>query len=233
MIERNCKPAHSRGKKSLLAALIAGCVAAGPATAGTIGINGSGTLVIGAEPLDSGVTLTAFTEPAPNPTLFSLIDPDGIFDLVTPGCSGGPIVPNGPNLFSCLLSGFTSILVIGSTGDDVFEFSGVLGIGATFAGGDGDDNITGTSAADTIFAGAGDDLLFGAGAIDSYFADVSEVPFLELGESIQADFDPGFDPLPRPPLAVPEPGSVLLLLAGLGAIAATKFRGQRRTPRYC
>jgi PEP-CTERM motif/RTX calcium-binding nonapeptide repeat (4 copies) len=222
MIERNRKPARSRGTKSLLAALIANCIAVAPATAGTIGIDGN-TLVIGAEPSDVGVTLTAFTDP----THFSLMDPDGMFVLVTPGlgCDGGPMV------FSCLLTRFTSILVIGSAGDDVFEFSGVFGIGATFAGGAGDDNIAGTQASDIIYGGIGDDILRGDGS-DSLFAGPG-VNDIVLGGPNLGDEDPQFDPLPRPPASVPEPGSLLLLLAGLGAAAATRYRGKRRALRYC
>ena len=155
MIERNCRPARSRGKKSLLAALIASCIAVAPATAGTIGIDGN-TLVIGAEPSDAFVNLLG----SGDGSNFTLMAVSGAFDIVTSGCSLGMTGID----FNC--SGFTSLLVIGSDGDDVFDFS-LTSVGATLAGGLGNDIILGTTANDIIYGGLGDDNLFGA-AGDSF-----------------------------------------------------------------
>jgi hypothetical protein len=219
MIERTCKRAHTRGKKSLLTALIAGCIAVAPATAGTIGIDGN-TLVIGAEPSDAFVNLLGMGDG----TNFTLMAISGAFDIVTPGCSLGMTGID----FNC--SGFTSLLVIGSDGDDVFSFS-LASVAATLAGGLGNDIILGTSATDSIFGGSGDDVI-SAAATDFIFGGLGDdivLGGLDLGD---ADAPP-FDPLPRPPVSVPEPGSLLLLLAGLGVAAATRYRGKRRASRYC
>jgi Ca2+-binding RTX toxin-like protein len=221
MIERTGRPAHARGRKHLLAALLAGCVAAAPATAGTIGVSG-GTLVIGAESTDAGATLIGSMLGSD----FGLQVLGGMFDAVTAECSGSPTD------ITCALSGVTSIRVIGTDGDETFVFTGVT-VAATFAGGSGNDTILGTAAGDTVHGGLGFDTLLGQEGIDSYFADADDsVPFVEPGELVQADFDPGFVPLPRPTSPVPEPGSMLLLLAGLGAAVLANLRGKRRALRY-
>ncbi|MPZ44833.1 MAG: PEP-CTERM sorting domain-containing protein [Betaproteobacteria bacterium] len=219
MNERTCKPALSRAKKILLAASVAGCLAAGPATAGTIGIS-SGALVIGAEPSDTDIVLLGSSDA----THFTLQTPSGAtFDIVTAGCT--------VSLFGidCLLSGFTSLVVIGSDGDDVFDFS-LTSVAATLAGGLGNNIIFGTSTIDTIYGGSGDDVLSGD-ASDFFFGGPGDD--IVLGGLDLGDNNPQFDPLPRPPAAVPEPGSMLLLLAGLGAAAVTRSRRQGRTLRYC
>ena len=230
MIERHCKPAHWRSRNSLLAALIAGCAAIAPATAGTIGIDSSGTLVIGAEASDPFVNLMGIGDG----TNFTLTAVAGAFDIVTlnTGSSGCSLGITGMD-FIC--SGFTSLLVIGSYGEDVLDFS-VASVRATLAGGLGDDVIFGTTVNDFIYGGSGDDKLFGATGdsffggpgTDLVFVDGSLDPGVGLGED-----NPQFDPLPRPPVAVPEPSSMLLLLAGLGATVLTNFRVKRRALRYC
>jgi len=200
----------------LVPALIIGWLAAATAPAGTIGIRGN-TLVIGAEGPDGYVNLIGSN--SATEFMLDVIGPE--FVIVTPGCSGGPTAIAGLSAFSCPLSGFTMLEIIGGNEDDVLEFS-ALSIGATLAGGNGDDVLIGGSGAGTIFGGPGDDLLLDANVPGSnlLFGGPGDdtVPFgVDLGDS-----DPVFAPLPRAPVSVPTPGSLLLLLAGLGAVVMSK-----------
>jgi Ca2+-binding RTX toxin-like protein len=65
--------------------------------------------------------------------------------------------------------GFVPVSIIGSTGDDILDFSGTLLVGiSSINGGAGQDTITGSADADVINGGAGNDTLNGGGGDDSF-----------------------------------------------------------------
>jgi Ca2+-binding RTX toxin-like protein len=215
------KGGRSSRKHGLVVALVAGWLAAAAASAGTIGIRGN-TLVIGAEASDGGVVLLG----SMSATDFMLDVGGAVFDIVTPGCSGGPAAFSGP------LAGFTLLEVIGGTGDDILDFSS-LTIGATLVGGNGDDIMFGGLGVDTMYGGPGDDVLLALGNVsgsDLLFGGPGDD--IAVGESDQGDANPVFEPLPRQPISVPAPGSLLLLLAGFGAVAMSRHHWMSRIAEH-
>ncbi|MEM5474120.1 VCBS domain-containing protein [Hoeflea sp. AS60] len=65
-------------------------------------------------------------------------------------------------------NGHSSVVVIGDSGDNTLNFSGIAMDVDAIDGGDGADTITGTSAADTIIGGKGNDTLDGGDSGDTY-----------------------------------------------------------------
>jgi Ca2+-binding RTX toxin-like protein len=197
-------PARSWRRRLLAAAVLAGLAgAAPPATGGTIGISG-GTLIAGAEPADGSVVV-----------LGSLSGGDLVlqgvdFSVVTPGCSAGALT------VSCALSGFTSLVIIGGSGDDIIDLTQISGhaFAITILGGGGNDIVFGSAGNDAIFGGADDDNLSG-GPGDN---------FLDGPESGAPE--PVVLPLPGE-TAVPAPGGLPLLVGALGALALTRRKRSR------
>ena len=192
----------------LAAALLVGLVAAPPsASGGTIGISGT-TLIAGAGPGDGPMALTAFV------TGTDLVL-DGVdFTVVTPGCTAGPAT------VSCALSGFTSLLIIGSSGDDVISLSPLSAqpFTVTVLGKDGDDVLLGSAGNEVMFGGLGDDTLLGGGGIDLLDGGLGDNFVFPAGGS------PGPEPdvTPLPGQSLPAPGGPALLLAALGALATSR-----------
>ena len=196
--------------RTLCAPLLAAALLAGPgvrtpsASAATIGIS-AGTLIAGAEPGDGPMSLSGFV----SGTELVL---DGVdFTVVTPGCSTGPAT------VSCALSGFTSLVIIGSSGDDAIVLNSLPAqpFAITIIGGDGDDIILGSAGDDVIFGGGGDDILFGGDGFD-LLAGGSGANLLFEGEGTPGP-EPDVAPLPRQFL--PAPTVPALVLGALGALA--------------
>ncbi|AHM03352.1 hypothetical protein roselon_00952 [Roseibacterium elongatum DSM 19469] len=102
--------------------------------------------------------------------------------------------PGGVNV---ALSGTNIERVIGGTGDDVFDGTGVA-LGLVISGEGGNDTLTGGSATDQVSGGAGDDVLIGGGGDDFLFGDGGSDSFEGgagddrfFAESIDQSFDGG------------------------------------------
>jgi Ca2+-binding RTX toxin-like protein len=206
------KLARSCRNHLLAMALFAGLIgAAPPVSSATIGISGS-ALIAGAEPADGDIALSGFISGS------DLVLEGVDFTIVTPGCSGGP------GSVRCALSNFTSLVIIGGDGDDVVTLSSIAG--PTFAiivlGGGGNDVLFGSAGDDLMFGGAGDDILFGGDGIDLLSGGSGENILFER------EGDPGPEPVitPLPGQALPAPGGLALLVAGLGALVT--IRRKRR-----
>jgi hypothetical protein len=191
------------------AALLAGLILtlAVPAFAGTIGISG-GTLIVGTEPGDGNQVF------APIVVNQDLILPNLNFDIVTPGCTGAGSI-------TCPLAGFQELVILGGSGDDVIQLSGISGL--TFAiialGGPGDDVLIGTPGNVKLFGGPGDDVLTvmpgncfsrGTGAD------------LVLGAGCDAGPEPVIAPLPRQEAQASEPAGLCLAAIGLMGLLVTR-----------
>ncbi|MCX6960655.1 MAG: calcium-binding protein, partial [Verrucomicrobia bacterium] len=122
------------------------------AAASIDGTSGSDTIGITST---AGTTLdnTFFT----NVTRIGAIQIDGGDNLVTLGSNASS-------------AGISSLF--GGAGNDSFDASNAAYAASSvyFNGGDGDNSLTGNSAADTILSGSGNDTLFGAGGADSIVA---------------------------------------------------------------
>ena len=208
--------ARSWSRRLLAAALITGLAGATtPAAGGTIGISGT-TLIAGAEPGDGPMGLAGFLSGSD----LQLVGFD--FPAVTPGCSAGPAV------VTCALSGFTSLVIIGGSGDDAIDLSGLDGhaFAVTVLGGAGNDVLIGSTGDDVMFGGAGDDLLFGGTGFDLLSGDP---PLVFEGEGTPGP-EPDVAPLPRGQ-EVPTPGGLALLMAGLAALGMTRWKRPSRNTR--
>ena len=188
-----------------------------PACADTIGISG-GKLILGAEPGD-GAQVFAPTISGPD-----LVFPNVDAAIVTPGCATG-----GGNI-TCALAGFQELFLLGGDGDDVLQLSGITGL--TFAitalGGAGDDVLIGTPGNVKLFGGSGDDILIlSPGNCFSRGTGADVV----IGGGCNAGDEPVISPLPRPLVAAPEPGPLVLLGTALLAVAARKRRVTTRVQR--
>src|SRR3954451_6668122 len=99
---------------ALVGGLLAGLmiIVAPVASAGTIGITDDGRLIVGTEPGDGQQNITASIAGS------NLLVSAAGFDVVTPGCTG-------VGIFTCALSGFNQLFVLGGDGDDVIDMSGI------------------------------------------------------------------------------------------------------------
>jgi Ca2+-binding RTX toxin-like protein len=141
------------------------------------------------------------------------------FSVVTPGCSAGALT------VSCALSGFTSLVIIGGSGDDIIDLTQISGhaFAITILGGGGNDIVFGSAGNDAIFGGADDDNLFGGGGSDLLSGGPGD-NFLDGPESGAPE--PVVLPLPGE-TAVPAPGGLPLLVGALGALALTRRKRSR------
>ena len=201
-------------RRSILAAVSLG-LALGitlPASAGTIGINGS-TLVFTSS--DAGDSVIHGSTTA---TDFFLIGET--FDIVTPGCvvDGGGV--------RCALSGFTLAAIIEIDGDDVIDMTTVSSSLPLFlSGGNGNDIILGGAGDDILKGGAGDDVLLGGSGNNLLFGGPGDDILLDgiEGDDTQAPPDPTLDLT-----GVPEPATMLLTATGLAASALARRRRRAR-----
>jgi len=89
-------------------------------------------------------------------------------DVITFSNENGVITVHGLAA-EIVLTGFDAndrIVINGLAGDDVIDASGLSGMLLTGHGGDGDDILIGSAAADVLTGGAGDDVLIGGGGLD-------------------------------------------------------------------
>ena len=171
------------------------------ASAGTLGIS-LGRLIVGTEPGDGNQAIVA-----------SMVGPDlrvsGIdFDLVTPGCTS-----QGSSTFTCAVSGFSELVVLGGDGDDVIDLSAISRptFDVTILGGPGDDVLIGSGGDDSIFGGPGDDVLIGGPGNDCLSPGSGNNVVIQAVRAGCANGpDPVITPLPRAEV-VPEPSGVFLL----------------------
>ena len=184
---------------------------AGPASAATIGINGT--------------ILTATAEPGDDVLIGSVSGTNleflgVIFDIVTPGCMNiGPV--------SCVMSGLTEVRIVMGAGSDVVDLSGITPAQpfALFVlGGDGDDVLLGSPGNETMFGGAGDDILIGGTGSNCLSGGAGDNVVLD--SNCSAGIEPVFEP--ATPVAVPAPGALALLMCGLGALAMNRRRQKWR-----
>lgn len=195
------------------------------ASAGTIGISG-GTLIVGTEPGDGAQSISGAISGT------DLVISGITFDLVTPGCAS-----TAPGTFTCPLSGFNELVVLGGDGDDAITMAGITA--PTFAimilGGRGNDVLVGSGGPDTIFGGPGDDVLIGGPGVDCLNPGPGDnITIQSLIPNGCSGPDPVVTPLPRAAATdVPEPGGLLLFGTGLIALplAGRKLRERRSAHR--
>ncbi len=91
--------------------------------------------------------------------------------------------------------GFAGVKIVGTSGNDVMDYSGVTLTGiASIQGGSGNDTITGSATADTIFGGSGRDVLTGRAGADSFsFLTTAETGVGALKADHILDFQSGSD----------------------------------------
>lgn len=205
-------------------ALLAGLMMAlsSVASAGTLGIS-LGRLIVGTEPGDGNQAIVA-----------SMVGPDlrisGVdFDLVTPGCTS-----QGSSTFTCAVSGFSELVVLGGDGDDVIDLSAISRptFDITILGGPGDDVLIGSGGDDTIFGGPGDDVLIGGPGNDCLSPGTGNNVVIQAVQAGCANGpDPIITPLPRADV-VPEPSGVFLLATVIVALplARRKLSKSRTQP---
>ena len=180
------------------------------ASAGTIGISG-GQLIVGTEPGDGAQSIAASI--TGTDLRISGID----FDLVTQGCTAV-----GSSSFDCPLSGFDELVVLGGSGDDAISLGAIAAppFAITILGGPGNDVLVGSGGDDTIFGGPGDDILIGGPGVDCLLPGAGNNVVIQAARTgCPTGPDPVITPLPR--AEVPEPGGLLLMATGLGALAIT------------
>jgi len=183
-----------------------------PASAGTIGLNGSTLIFTSSDAGDSVlVALTSATE----------VTLSGeTFDILTPSCSGSITSVH------CTLADFNVLAIIEISGDDVVDATGVGSILDLFiSGGEGEDILLGGAGDDILKGGPGDDVLFGGPGDNLLFGGSGGDILIDgiEGDDAQAPPDPTLAPT-----AVPEPAT--LLLTGMG-LAAPVFRRAKSLSR--
>jgi Ca2+-binding RTX toxin-like protein len=178
-----------------------------PVSAGTIGINGTTLILVG----DAGSDVISATESVGILTITATFP----INVTTQACT-----PFGLQV-RCSLVGLTLFAVLAGAGDDVINMAGMSNAISLFlSGGDGDDFILGGPANDILKGGNGDDLLLDTAGTNMLFGGAGNDTLLPFGD------DNGDGP-PDPVLsivAVPEPGTMVLVGLGLGA---TAFRRRR------
>lgn len=119
---------------------------------------------------------------------FNVVDGDESF-LVSSG-SGGGVVVEALGFTSAEFTGVTKIIADGGEGDDIIKLEDGLSVAVEFNGGDGDDVLYGSDAADIIDGGAGNDTIYGRGGSD---ADSGGEPGLIGGSGNDTIFGQGGD----------------------------------------
>ncbi len=126
-------------------------------------------------------------------------------DTVIGGTGTDAIVATADNLSITLASfcgieeisagGFAGVKIVGTSGNDVMDYSGVTLTGiASIQGGSGNDMITGSAGNDTILGGAGLDMLSGGAGADSFgFLTTAETGVGPLKADHILDFQSGSD----------------------------------------
>ena len=206
-------PVRSARSPRIAGALLAGLMVtlAPLASAGTIGISG-GRLIVGTEPGDAEQAISVSISGT------DLVILGVNFDLVTPGCTG-------QGTFLCALSGFNELVILGGSGDDVVDLSGISapGFAITVLGGAGADVLIGSGGNDKMYGGSGDDVLIGGAGLNCLSGGPGNNIVLQGG--CNAGPDPVIAPLTR--TNVPEPGGLALLATGLVVLPFTRLRKQR------
>lgn len=117
---------------------------------------------------------------------FIVIDGTDGADAVTIGVEDGAIVIEGLGAAIRILNaeaGLDQFLFRGFGGDDIVDASGLSGIGLFVQGGDGDDVILGSAAADVLSGDGGDDIIFGNDGNDRLFGGSGD-DFLDGGANL-------------------------------------------------
>jgi Ca2+-binding RTX toxin-like protein len=197
---------HTRAIIGGLAAAFAIATAL-PVSAGTIGINGATLILVG----DAGSDVISATESVGILTITATFP----ITVITQACT-----PFGLQV-RCSLVGLTLFAVLAGAGDDVINMAGMSNaINLFLSGGDGDDIILGGPANDILKGGNGDDLLLDTAGTNMLFGGAGNDTLLPFGDD---NGDGPADPV-LSIVAVPEPGTMVLVGLGLGSTALRRRR---------
>ena len=200
-------------RRALLTSLIA--ILPTLATAGTIGIS-NGQLIVGTEAGDGDQAISATVDAT---DIFIL---GTNFDVVTPGCN------SLSGTVTCALSDFNELIILGGKGDDAITLGGITtkpSFATLILGGAGADVLVGSAGNDTIFGGLGDDVLIGGPGQDCLDPGPGNDVVIQFAPPCGPE--PDIKPLPRDVAAAPEPGALVPLGAGVGAVWLADRRRRR------